>query len=74
MRRVGTTRVSIDAELLDRLRAGSPGKSDRELIEDLVRISLGFEVIRDSQRRNALPEAEATAEAVRAVHEARRPG
>jgi hypothetical protein len=54
------------------LGARHPGKNDRELLEDLARISLGFEAIRDSQRRNTMPEEEAMAEAVRAVHEARR--
>ena len=67
-----TTNVEIDTELLERLRARAPGKDDRELIEDLARISLGFEVIRESQRRNAVPEDEAVAEAVRAVQEVRR--
>jgi hypothetical protein len=67
-----TTNVAVDTELLDRLRARHPGKDNRELIEDLARISLGFEVIRESQRRNAVPEEQAMAEAVRAVHEVRR--
>jgi hypothetical protein len=67
-----TTNIEIDTQLLERLRARAPGKDDRELIEDLARISLGFEVIRESQRRNAVPEDEAMAEAVRAVHEVRR--
>jgi hypothetical protein len=67
-----TTNIEIDTALLERLRARSPGKDDRELIEDLARISLGFEVIRESQRRNAVPADEAMAEAVRAVHEVRR--
>ena len=67
-----TTNVEIDTELLERLRARAPGKADRELIEDLARISLGFEAIRESQRRNAVSEDEAVAEAVRAVHEVRR--
>lgn len=67
-----TTRVEIDTELLGRLRARQPGKDDRELIEDLARIELGFAALRDAQRRNALDEDAATELAVCAVHEARR--
>lgn len=67
-----TTSVKIDTELLERLRARHPGKEDRELIENLARISLGFEVIRESQRWNDVPEDKAMAEAGRAVHDVRR--
>jgi hypothetical protein len=67
-----TTNIEIDTELLERLRARAPGKDDRELIEDLARISLGFDVIRESQRRNAVPDDRAMDEAVRTVHEIRR--
>jgi hypothetical protein len=67
-----TTSVQIDTELLGRLRARHPGKNDRELIEDLARIDLGFVALRDAQQRNALSEDEATELAVQAVHETRR--
>jgi hypothetical protein len=71
VRTTATTTVSIGRA------ASAPGGStaqqaDREPIEDLVRVFLGFEVIRESQRRNALPEDETVAEATRAVHHARR--
>lgn len=61
----------MDSELLDRLRARHPGKTDRELIERLATIELGMAVLREVQDRNALPEDEALEQAVRAVHEAR---
>ena len=61
----------MDGELLERLRARHPGKSDRELIERLATIELGMAVLRESQRRNALSEEEALELGVRAVHEAR---
>lgn len=67
-----TIRVAIDSELLERLRARHPGKSDRELIENLAQIDLGFAGLRDAQKRNALNEEEATELGVRAAREARR--
>lgn len=67
-----TTRVEIDSELLERLRARHPGKDDRALIEGLARVDLGFDALRAAQQRNALAEEEATDLAVRAVHESRR--
>jgi hypothetical protein len=66
-----TVRIEIDSELLDRLRARHPERGDRELIEDLARIELGFAALGDIRARNALSEADATDLAVRAVHEAR---
>jgi hypothetical protein len=66
-----TVRVEIDSELLSRLRTRHPGKSDRELIERLAVIELGMATLRESQRRNGVPEEEALEQAVRAVHEAR---
>jgi hypothetical protein len=66
-----TVQVEINSELLERLRARHPGKSDRELIERLATIELGMAALRASQRRNALSEEEAMDLAVRAVHEAR---
>lgn len=69
---MATTRVEIDNELLERLRAQHPGKDDRALIEDLARVDLGFTALRAAQERNALPEDEALELGVRAVHESRR--
>ena len=66
-----TTSVEIDSELLARLRERWPEKSDRQLIEDLVLIQLGFAALRGSQQRTALSEEEAVELGVRAVHEAR---
>jgi hypothetical protein len=66
-----TTSVEIDSELLARLRERWPEKSDRQLIEDLVLIQLGFAALRGSQQRNALSEEEAVEFGVRAVHETR---
>jgi len=66
-----TTSVEIDSELLARLRERWPEKSDRQLIEDLVLVQLGFAALRGSQQRNALSEEEAVELGVRAVHEAR---
>lgn len=69
---MATTRVEIDTDLLQRLRARHPGKDDRALLEDLARIDLGFAALRASQERNALNDDEAIELGVRAVHEARR--
>ncbi len=67
-----TTRVEIESELLERLRARHPGKDDRALIEDLARVDLGFNAPRAAQQRNALAEDEAADLGVRAVRESRR--
>lgn len=69
---MATTRVEIDSELLERLRARHPGKDDRELIEDLARVELGFNALHAVQQRNALAEDEAAELALRAVRESRR--
>lgn len=69
---MATTRVEIDSELLERLRARHPGKDDRELIEDLARVELGLNALRAAQQRNALSEDEAAELALRAVRESRR--
>jgi hypothetical protein len=71
LRHMGTVRVDIDGDLLQRLRERNPGKTDRELIERLAIIDVGMAVLRESQRRNAVPEDEALQQAVQAVHEAR---
>ncbi len=66
-----TVRIEMDSELLERLRARHPGRSDRELIERFAVIDLGMATLRESQRRNAVSQEEALEQAVRAVHEAR---
>ena len=66
-----TVQIEIDGELLSRLRARYPGKTDRELIERLAIVDLGMAVLRDNRRLDADPEDVVLAEAVRAVHEAR---
>lgn len=73
--RMATTTVEIDSDLLERLRERSPGKSDRELLEDLAAVTLGFETIRRVQRRTAeagMDQEKIEGEAVRVVHEHRR--
>lgn len=71
----GTRTVEIDSELLDRLRQRSPGHTDRETIERVARIQLGFETLRRVQERNEGANADdddVMAEAVRSVRETRR--
>jgi hypothetical protein len=75
MAATATTTVEIDSDLLSRLRKRSPGKSDRETLERVARIQLGFETIRRVQERDAtagVDDDEVMAEAVRGVHESRR--
>ena len=66
-----TTAIEIDTSLLERLRARHPGKADREMIEDIAQIDLGFSMLRQAKERNALSEAEATELGVRAARDAR---
>ncbi|HEY4280939.1 MAG TPA: hypothetical protein VGM91_22185 [Conexibacter sp.] len=66
-----TTKIDFDSELLAKLRARRPGKDDRTLLEELARIELGFETLREVQDRNALSDEEANDLAVRAVREVR---
>ncbi len=75
MAAAGTTTVEIDSELLGRLRQRSPGMTDREALERVARIQLGFDTIRLVQERNAAAGAdddEVMSEAVRSVRETRR--
>lgn len=75
MASTGTRTVEIDSELLDRLRQQSPGHSDRETLERVARIQLGFETIRAVQERSeaaGVDDDEVMVEAVQAVHETRR--
>ncbi|MHB1467681.1 MAG: hypothetical protein ACYCU0_08345 [Solirubrobacteraceae bacterium] len=72
---MATTTVEIDSDVLARLRARTPGKSDRELLEDLAAVTLGFEAIHRVQRRTAdagVDQHEIESEAVRVVREHRR--
>jgi hypothetical protein len=67
-----TTTVEIDRELLAELRQRSPGKSDRELLEDLAVIRLGDETI--ARMRGAFADVdphEIEGEAVKAVRDVR---
>jgi hypothetical protein len=75
MAAVATTTVEIDSDLLSRLRERSPGRSDRETLERVARIQLGFETIRRAQERSAasgVDDDEVMAEAVRGVRASRR--
>ncbi len=72
---MATTRVEIDSDLLARLRERSPGKSDRELLEELATVTLGFETIQRVRQRTAdagVDQQEIEDEAVRVVRERRR--
>jgi hypothetical protein len=72
---MATTTVEIDSDLLARLRERSPGKSDRELLEELATVTLGFETIQRVRRRGAdagVDQQEIEDEAVRVVREHRR--
>jgi hypothetical protein len=67
-----TTTVEIDTALLERLRERTPGKSDRQLVEDLARLQLGREAMaRARERFRGVPSEEIEREAVKAVREAR---
>jgi hypothetical protein len=61
-----TTAIEIDSSLLERLRARHPAKADREMIEGIAEMDLGFSLLRQTQERNALSKAEATELGVRA--------
>ena len=72
---MATTTVEIDSDLLARLRERSPGKSDRELLEELATVTLGFETIQRVRQRTAdagVDQQEIEDEAVRVVREHRR--
>jgi hypothetical protein len=72
---VATTTVEIDSDLLARLRERSPGKNDRELLEDLATVTLGFETIERVRQRTAdagVDQQEIEDEAARVVREHRR--
>lgn len=70
-----TTTVEFDSNLLRRLRECVPGLSDRETLERVARIQLGFDTIRRVQERNVaagVDDDEVMTEAVRTVRESRR--
>jgi hypothetical protein len=72
---MATTTVEIDSDLLAGLRERSPGKSDRELLEELATVTLGFETIQRVRQRTAdagVDQQEIEDEAVRVVRERRR--
>jgi hypothetical protein len=72
---MATTTVEIDSDLLARLRERSPGKRDRELLEELATVTLGFETIQHVRQRTAdagVDQQEIEDEAVRVVRERRR--
>lgn len=62
-----TTTVEIDTALLRRLRARTPEKDDRAVIEDIARVSLGFQTLREVQERSNDDDAALAAEALRTV-------
>lgn len=68
---MATTSIEIDNGLLGRLRERHPGKADRELIEDLARIELGFAAVGEVRVVGGVGDQLAIDEAVRAVHETR---
>jgi hypothetical protein len=72
---MATTTVQINSDLLARLRERSPGRSDRELLEDLATVTLGFETIQRVRQRTdeaGVDQQEIEDEAVRVVRERRR--
>jgi hypothetical protein len=69
---MATTTVEIDSDLLARLRKRRPDSSDRELLESVARIQLGYEASDRARERFAgVPSGEIEREAVKAVREVR---
>jgi hypothetical protein len=69
----GTATVEIDVELLAQLRQDAPGKSDRELLEDLAVIQLGERAITHIREAFAdVPDEEIEREAIKGVRDVRR--
>lgn len=66
-----TINVEFDRALLERLRQRDPEKSDGELHDSMVTMTLGRESLRRVQARISPTESEAIALGVEAVHEAR---
>lgn len=67
-----TTTVEIDSALLRRLRSRNPEKDDRAVIEDIARVSLGFQTLREVQERSTDDDDALAAEAARTVRSLRR--
>jgi hypothetical protein len=68
----GTATVEFDEELLNQLRQGAPGKTDRELLEELAINQLGDAALAEIREAFAdVPDEEIEIEAVRAVHQTR---
>lgn len=77
MRSMAKTRttVTLEEEVLRavKVRAARAGKGDSEVIEELLRRELGFDLLERLWQRNDLSEEDATALAVEAQHATRRP-
>ena len=73
MAKVRTT-LTIDDEVLRavKVRAARTGKGDSEVIEEVLRRGLGFDVLERLWQRNDLDEDAAMALAVEAQHRTRR--
>ncbi len=67
-----TTTVEIDSVLLRRLRSRNPEKDDRAVIEDIARVSVGFQTLREVQERSSDDDDALVAEAARTVRSLRR--
>ncbi|MGH3031998.1 MAG: ribbon-helix-helix protein, CopG family [Gaiellaceae bacterium] len=69
------TTLTIDDKVLRavKVRAAGSGKGDSEVIEEALRRELGLDLLERLWQENDLPEDEATAIAVEAQHETRRP-
>jgi hypothetical protein len=67
-----TITVEFDEELLTQLREGAPGKTDRELLEELAINELGNAALANISEAFAdVLDEEIEAEAVKAVHQTR---
>lgn len=69
----GAVTVEFNEELLAQLRQDAPGKSDRELLEDLAVIKLGDKAIARIREAFAdVPQEEIEREALKGVRKVRR--
>ncbi len=67
-----TASVEFDQELLNQLREGAPGKTDRELLEQLAVNQLGDKALAEIREAFAdIPDEEIEREAIRAIHQTR---
>lgn len=67
-----TITVEIGSALPRRLRSRSPGKDDRTVIEDIARVSLGFQTLCEVQGRSSDDDDALTDQAARVVRSLRR--